>query len=111
MKKFIKVFFISLLSSGIILTITYLFSFTPLDQKNGSFFSNGFIIGLVIVFIGIFKLQSGVVNHREDILYGVHEDMNDTSVRKMEEFNNSQIPGAIGFILAGAINLALSVFF
>ena len=81
MKKFIIFFTISIISSGLILTILYFLSFTPLDPKNGTLFSNGLITGLILIGIGTSQFRSNqyTVGNRDNIIYGVHEDNNDTN--------------------------------
>ena len=117
MKIFLRIFSISIISSGIILTITYLLSFTPLDSKNGSFFSNGFIIGFILLIVGIFRIRpkgdshNNVLSHEQAMLGGVKQNPKNSytgSSRKISLITN---PDAIAFILSGLILLILSFIF
>ena len=109
MKSFFRYFSISIISSGLLIYLSHLFSFTPLDAKQGSPFSNGFITGLALIGWVAFKLRpnQSYKESKMDILYGVHDNIYDPAT-KPEKYSNTQIPAALGLLLSGAINMTLS---
>ena len=117
MKRFIKFFTISITSSGLILTIAYLFSFTPLDSNNGSFFSNGFITGLILICTGLFRIRSsqnsgnGIGSYEHTLYGGAQNNPNNTAIPSTKKIINVLNADALGFLLAGVINLILSFLF
>jgi len=113
MKKFIKFFAISIILSGIILTIAYLFSFTPLDTKNGSFFSNGFITGMILLLIGIFRIRTSGYDHQVISLQEAQVDVSKVNSNRNSEDISTKIfkkgnGDVYAYFIAGAINLILS---
>ena len=110
MKSFIKFFVYGIVFSGILLGLSYLLKFAPLDPKAGSIFSNGMVTGLALVGWGSNRIRSNqhLRGSKSDVLYGVKNNENESKAGDFERMTDSQIPSALGLFLAGAINLALS---
>ncbi len=95
MKRFLISFFISISISGIILFLLKYLSFYPLDpiiipddpNRGGSFFSNGLLIGILLLFGGL--LSANLFSNKS-------------------KNAKSGIPVSLGLLLACIINIALS---
>lgn len=96
MKSFLKFFTYGVIFSGLILGLSYLLNYAPLDPKNGSIFSNGFFTGVALWGWGANRIRSNQ-NLR-------------SSKTDIERMTDSQIPSALGLFLAGSINLSLFFF-
>jgi hypothetical protein len=110
MKSFLKFFAYGIIFSGILLFLSFLLKFAPLDPKSGNIFSNGLITGLALIGWGANRIRSNqnLRGTKTDILYGVKNYENEARAGEFERMIDSQIPSALGLFLAGAVNLALS---
>ena len=110
MKSFLKYFAYGIVFSSILLFLSFLTKFAPLDPNNGSFFSNGMITGLALIGWGANRIRSNqhLRGSKTDILYGVKNYENESRAGEFESTTDSQIPSALGLFLAGSLNLILS---
>lgn len=112
MKLFLKFFFYGICISGILLFLTYLFRFAPLDPQNENILSNGLITGIILLSWGVSKIRSNENDQATstDLLYGVKRDGNNPEIRDHERMTDSNIPSALGLFLAGCINILISFY-
>ena len=110
MKSFLKFFAYGIIFSGILLGLSFLLKFSPLDPKNGSIFSNGFITGLALLGWGTNRIRSNqnLRGSKTDVLYGVKNHENEARAGEFERMTSSQLPSALGLFLAALVNLSLS---
>lgn len=113
MKSFLKFFGYGIIFSGILLFLTYLLKFAPLDPKGESVLSNAMITGLALLGWGVNRIRSNESDQARstDLFYGVKRDGNSSEIRDHERMTDSNIPSACGLILAGCINILISFFF
>ncbi len=111
MKLFLKYLTIAIFSSFTLLTVMYLFSFTPLDSNGGSTFSNGFITGAILLLWGSNKIRINrdFFYNKSDKIYGIKANINDEFVQQ-EKSSNKQIPAALALFVSSGINFSLSFF-
>ncbi|MBB6480105.1 hypothetical protein [Spirochaeta isovalerica] len=112
MKQFFKFFAYGIIFSGILLFLSYLLDFAPLDKNNGNIFSNAFITALLLVLWGVMRIQGNAMGRPEstDILYGVKIEEIRERATEYEKLSQSRIPSALALFLVAAANLALSWF-
>lgn len=113
MKQFIKFFAYGIVFSGILLFLTFLLDFAPLDTVNGSIFSNALVTGLMLFGWGANRIRANQGDRQSstDILYGAKRNDSAKELGEHERMTQSNIPSALGLFLAGVINIALSYFF
>ncbi|MBN2656832.1 MAG: hypothetical protein JXR86_07210 [Spirochaetales bacterium] len=112
MKQFARFFAYGIIFSGVLLFLTWLLDFTPLDKIEGNIFSNAFITGLLMALWGVHRIQGSWVDRPEstDILYGVRLDEISGNRADYEKMSQSRIPSALALFLAASVNFALSWF-